>query len=203
MKACNFASLDPSLGQRVKGLGNVSAADRHLWEEFLRNPEAIAAKTESTAQQLLGKKTMNMRSLLPPEGPTEWLRTARARRVQSFFRAAVLSGYNFRCALTGLTIPGLLNASHIIPWSESVERRADPRNGICLNALHDRAFDRGLIAIDDDYRVIVSPRVSKTRDDAFAAQTLGSIEGTKLTLPERFEPDPRALAWHRQHIFQD
>lgn len=203
MKACNFASLDPRLGQRVKGLGNVSAADRHLWEEFLHNPEAVAAKTESTAYRLLGKKAIDMRPFLPPEGPTELFRTVRARRVQSFFRAAVLSGYNFRCALTGLAIPNLLNASHIIPWSKSVERRADPRNGICLNALHDRAFDRGLIAIDDEYRVLVSPLVSKAKGDTYAAQVLGSMEGTKQMLPERFEPDQSALAWHRRHIFQN
>src|SRR4030065_356201 len=80
MKACNFASLDPRLGQRVKGLGNVSTADRQLWEEFLHNPEAIAAKTESMAYRLLGKKAMDMRPLLPPEGPTELFRTVRARR---------------------------------------------------------------------------------------------------------------------------
>lgn len=202
MKACNFASLDPRLGRRVQGLGNVSAADRRLWEEFLRNPETIAAKMEAAADRLLGKVASGTPSFAAPNGPTESVRTIRARRVQSFFRAAVLSGYNFRCALTRLAVPELLTASHIIPWSENVARRADPQNGICLNALHDRAFDRGLIAIDDDYRVIVSPRIAKLTGDSFAARALGSMAGRKLALPERFEPDPSALAWHRRYIFQ-
>jgi hypothetical protein len=200
MKACNFASLDPRLSQRVKGLGNVSTADRHLWEEFLRNPEAMAAATESTAQRLLGKRITDTGPSPLPEGPTESFRTIRARRVQSFFRAAVLSSYNFRCALTGLAIPELLNASHIIPWSENVMRRADPRNGLCLNALHDRAFDRGLIAFDEEYRVIVSPLVAKSKNDTYATQALGSIAGRRLLLPERFEPDMSALVWHHKHV---
>lgn len=201
MKACNFASLDPHLSQRVKGLGNVSAADRQLWDEFLRNPEAIAATTESAAQRVLGKKAIAAQQLSPPEGPSEIFRTVRTRRVQSFFRAAVLSSYNFRCALTGLAIPELLNASHIIPWSENTNRRADPRNGLCLNALHDRAFDRGFIAFDDNYRVIISRHVTKAGKGAFTAQAFGSIAGTELTMPERFAPDQEALVWHRENVF--
>ena len=53
----------------------------------------------------------------------------------------------------------LLNASHIIPWSVDKMRRADPRNGLSLCVLHDRAFDRGLIAVDEDFRIILSEKV--------------------------------------------
>jgi len=201
MKACNFASLDPRLSQRVKGLGNVSAADRRLWEEFLHNPEAIAATTEFSAQRLLGKKIVETGPSLPPDGPTESFRTIRARRVQSFFRAAVLSSYNFRCALTGLTISELLNASHIIPWSENVARRADPRNGLCLNTLHDRAFDRGLITFDDDCRLVISSALSKKTLSGFGMSTFSAMEGERLTMPERFVPDREALVWHRDNVF--
>ena len=52
-------------------------------------------------------------------------------------------------------VPELLNASHIIPWSKDIARRADPCNGIALNALYDRAFDRGLITFDESFRQVL------------------------------------------------
>ena len=89
------------------------------------------------------------------------------------------------------------NASHIIPWSENVERRADPRNGIALNALHDRAFDRGLITFDDQLRLMISPRLETSDATPWHRDALLSLAGRALTLPARFQPDLEALAWHR------
>jgi hypothetical protein len=94
-----------------------------------------------------------------PDGPTEVTRIARTPRVQGFFRAAVLASYEYRCALSDIALPELLNASHIIPWKVHTARRADPRNGIALNTHCDRAFDRGLITFDESLRLVVSPRL--------------------------------------------
>lgn len=217
MKGCNFASLDPLHQQRgVTGLANRSQLEDQIWQAFTADSEAIAAEAEAlydalatpTAQDI-GAATSPAPPLelpgLPgelPGGPTEVERTVRARRVQGFFRRAVLSGYGHRCALTGLAIPQLLNASHIIPWSApgSEQLRADPTNGLCLNALHDRAFDRGLITFDEDHRLMVSPVLY---DDAVLGRLVESfVPRTQLTLPERFAPSPDALAYHREAIFQ-
>lgn len=199
MKACNFASLDPHHQKRgVSALGNVSKADRELWGRFVADPEAVAAEAETVAME------SDMRSVdaeLPGDGPTEVERTIRARRVQSFFRATVLTSYNCRCALTGLAVRELLNASHIIPWSDDVARRADPHNGICLNALHDRAFDRGLITFDEDCRLVLSPAIKHDDMTDFHRLSLHAMEGTPLHIPERFIPAAEALAYHREHIF--
>ena len=159
MKACNFASLDPVQQARaVSGLGNASAADRALFAAFEENAEVIAAEAEAAYARRLGQETEADLNLpeRSPEGPTEEERTVRARRVQSFFRAAVATSYEHRCAISGVALPELLNASHIVPWSVDTRRRADPRNGILLNTLYDRAFDRGLITVDDSLRVRVS-----------------------------------------------
>ncbi|MGQ0634603.1 MAG: HNH endonuclease [Planctomycetaceae bacterium] len=93
-----------------------------------------------------------------------------------------------------------------MPWRANVKRRADPRNGIALHALFDRAFDRGLIAFDEQLHVLISRRLSEelraecpTRSAAAAA--LFSIEGRQLNLPDRFRPDPTALSWHRATVF--
>ena len=136
-----------------------------------------------------------------PKGPTEVLRTVRARRVQAFFRAAVLASYEYRCALSEIGIRGLLNASHIVPWKVNVERRADPRNGMALNALYDRAFDRGLMTLDEEMRVVISGRLRGADVPALQRAAFGELEGRRLRMPRRWVPDARALAWHREHVF--
>ena len=73
-------------------------------------------------------------------------------------------------------MPGLLNASHIIPWNVNVERRADPRNGIALNALYDRAFDRGLITFDEGLRLVVSGRLKAKDGPVFQRQAFLEME---------------------------
>jgi predicted restriction endonuclease len=226
MKACNFASLDPQQKARnIKALGNVSSADRQLWESFLDNSEAIAQQAEAAyftmtrkikeeylpelgfiqreekEDQPLGETTSSG-SLPFFQGPTEKAALIKARCVQSFFRAAVLISYNNRCGLTGLAIPELLNASHIIPWSVDEKRRADPRNGICLNALHDRAFDRGLISFDENLRVIVSKTINNNEECELHCSQLVGISGRPLRLPERFQPEKEALEYHRTYIYR-
>jgi hypothetical protein len=206
MKACNFANLDPALQARgVRGLPNLANADRTIWDEFASNPEALAAEAEEAAIRLGDtddSDTAPDQLIRIPTGPTDVQRIIRARRVQSFFRAAVLTTYNTRCALSGISNPNLLIASHIIPWSDSVERRADPRNGICLNALFDRAFDRGLFAFDDALRVIFSPALRDATDEAPLACSLDKLEGQQLLSPSRFPPDVEALRYHRERVFK-
>jgi len=117
MKACNFASLDPAQQSRgIKALGNLSHADRELWEEFTLNSESIASEAEAAYERLVAAVTpIDIETIQTPEGPTEVARTIRSCRVQGFFRSAVLNVYNSRCALTEIALPALLNASHIIP----------------------------------------------------------------------------------------
>lgn len=203
MKACNFASLDPvQRARNVTALGNVSRGDRELWGSFLANPEAIAAEAEAVQAQLSGQDAPPLEIEFDlPEGPTEIVRTIRARRVQSFFRAAVLASYEYRCALSEIALPDLLNASHIVPWKTDIARRADPRNGIALNALYDRAFDRGLITFDDGLRVVLSPRLRTAGPPPLHRQALLELEGRPLRLPHRFAPDPGAMAFHRATVF--
>ncbi len=226
MKACNFASLDPQLRERrISGFGNASRADRALWEEFAADSAAVALAAESAFAELTGledettvpelgpagqsaprgrptKPRERVSKPPPPVGPTEAEALVRVRRVQRFFRAAVLAAYGGRCALTNLAIPNLLNASHIIPWHADEKRRADPRNGICLNVLHDRAFDRGLISFDDELRIIVSDRLREAEGELCELHRdhLLGLAGKKLRLPDRFLPDAAAIAYHRRKV---
>ena len=194
MKACNFAGLDPAFRRtNRRGLSGASEADRALWGEFEANSEQLAAEAEEAFARLEPAESQrDTADIRLPSGETDVLRVVRARRVQSFFRAAVVTSYNERCALSGLALPELLTASHIIPWSESVERRADPTDGVCLNALLDRAFDRGLFTLGDDLRVVVCRRWQAIAPEVAARLDLATFDRRPLDVPVRFACGPPA-----------
>ena len=97
-------------------------------------------------------------------------------------------------------MPELLVASHIIPWSVNAENRLNPRNGLCLSALHDKAFDKGIIAISDECTVRISKRKT-VEDDGFYRTAMLAYDGKRIALAEKFQPDPDFLAYHREKIF--
>jgi putative restriction endonuclease len=204
LKACNFASMDPAEQARgIRGMRNVSRADRQLWAEFEENSQRIAAESEEAYERFTHEPAPPLETeLVSPLGPTETERLVRVRRVQRFFRHAVLGRYEHRCALTGLAIPELLNASHIIPWAVDERRRAHPANGICLNALHDRAFDRGLLTFTDDFRAVFSERLRSIEVSSAQHALLLQFEGQPLQLPARVQPDRAALEYHRRNVFE-
>lgn len=73
---------------------------------------------------------------------------------QLMFKDAVSRAYGGRCAFTGGTYDGVLEACHIFPWREASDiQQLDVRNGILLNPLHHRLFDRGHMTITTDYRI--------------------------------------------------
>lgn len=187
MKACNFASLDPALKQ--KGLSGTSKADRELWNEFIENSSEIAEQAEAIYENRVRPLALTNSAISEikiPYGPTETWREVKTRRVQSFFRKTVLTSYNNRCAISGLAIPELLVASHIIPWAENENRRADPTNGIALSALYDKAFDRHLISFDQNFRLVLSERLKKEAKDEMVKEYFWRFEGRSLGMPSRF-----------------
>lgn len=126
------------------------------------------------------------------------------RKGQDYFRHMILANYGGRCALTGIDIPQLLLASHIIPWSDKLHKkdRLNPCNGICLSALYDKAFDQGLITFSpDDFSVQLSSALCENESKEYYNRHFGSISGKKLTLPAEYQPNPDFLAYHRDKVF--
>lgn len=77
--------------------------------------------------------------------------------------------------------------------------RINPRNGLCLNALHDRAFDRYLMWVDDDLKIRFSPRLAAVKkEEPEAAAWLRYFEGRPLLLPFEFQPSREFLRKHRE-----
>ena len=201
MKLVNIASLDDSITRTGRsGLRNASNADREMWAEMQSDWTAFTAAAEAALEEN-GEQPSAGGS--PADDAAQGIdvpTTATRRRGQALFRQTILSAYRNQCALAGLADQRLLIASHIIPWSQDPGMRLNPRNGIALNPLHDKAFDQGLITFDDDLRLQISPAL-QTADSDFVHLTFTRQTGTQLAIPEKFAPDPEALAYHRARIF--
>lgn len=196
LKLVNLASLDPEHHARgVRGMTHVSRLDREVWEEYYGKWETLADAFELEEDQ---PDTSDA-----PEMETDALSLRLSRRGQGFFRRSVLAAYGTRCCITGIDVPDLLRASHIVPWSHDPAHRLDPRNGLAMNALHDVAFDRGFITIDESYRICISPTLAHTMDEPAHTQFFDKYAGRKIFLPERFAPLEAHLLYHRESIFRN
>ncbi len=129
---------------------------------------------------------------------------SKRRRGQDYFRYMILTNYDNRCAITGIDIPQLLLASHIIPWADKSHKkdRLNPCNGICFSALYDKAFDKGLITVSpDDYTICLSSALREYETQEYYDKHFGSIENQRITMPIEHKPNRDFLAYHRDHVF--
>jgi putative restriction endonuclease len=192
LKLVNFASFDPALRARgIRGMSNASRLDRIVWDRFYGNWDALASIED--AERVVTEQR--------PSRPTTAERITAVRLGQGFFRNAVLAAYEVSCCITGIAAPELLRASHIMPWSVSQAHRLDPSNGVCLNALHDAAFDAGLIGLDEDLCVTVSRSTRGTMPLGSYADYFARYEGKRIRTTERFAPNAECLRYHREHVF--
>lgn len=203
LKLGNFASFDPTLQERgVKGASNASKLDKQIWDEFYNNwdatlieSEKLLAQTKHTTIEKLNKIETDD---LPREGK-EKERLIKVRVNQSIFRTMILAIYNYKCCITGIDNADLLIASHIVPWSKDEKNRLNPINGLCLNALHDRAFDKGLITISaEDYTIKVSSKLKKKDIAESIEQNFINLEGGIILLPDKFRPSKEFLKIHNE-----
>lgn len=210
MKLVNFASLDPAITSTGRsGLGNASSLDREIWAEFHADWEGLAIECSRLRTALAESKgavatpVLDMDEAASLEDFTgETRRVVTEQRIkQHFFRRAVLSSYRGRCCMSGLSEPRLLIASHIVPWSKDKANRLNPSNGLCLSSLHDRAFDKGLLTVTLDYKIMVSPLLEKQYENEFVRHAFFDLNGKSIELPERFAPHEAFFEFHNANIF--
>jgi len=205
MKLSNIASLDPAITDTGRvGLEGASTSDKAMWAEMQTDWDSFVLASSSAVEAL---------GALPADEPVEFDSeddqnfTGRTRPAQvnvrvgqQFFRRAVLSAYQEKCAISQLSVPKLLVASHIVPWKESQSQRLNPRNGICLSVLHDKAFDKGILTIAPDMTVKVSKRWAD-KADGFFASSIAAFHGKPISKPEKFAPLDEFLEFHRESVF--
>ncbi|MBQ8707820.1 MAG: HNH endonuclease [Succinivibrionaceae bacterium] len=208
LKMCNLAALDPMLRQRgVSGMKHGSLLDQEVFQEFCDSWEELSYEAQKirAEYQRASIEQINPELMLSqiPQGADRVAET-KIRIGQDFFRNSVLSAYRNRCCITGIENSQLLVASHIKPWSvsDADRERTNPCNGLCLNALHDKAFDRGLITITADYRILISPRIADSGMDEKTRLWFLSYADARIMQPEKFPPDPNFIRYHNEVIFQ-
>jgi putative restriction endonuclease len=205
-KLVNFASMDPSLQARgIKGAVNASRLDREIWNEFYNNwderayqsEQLLAEKENTTPEQLNNIPEME----LPREGKTREA-MIKVRVNQSFFRQMILADYNSTCCITGIRQPELLVAGHIMPWSLDEKNRLNPQNGIALNALHDRAFETGLLTITPELKIKISPSLFRQKKTQLLEDYFFRYDNQDIISPSKFLPDEEFLIYHNEVRFK-
>ncbi|MDD7596671.1 MAG: HNH endonuclease [Prevotellaceae bacterium] len=201
MKIGNLGRLDPKLKERgIVGLTHGAKMEQEVWKDFYDNPDKLAYESECLIAKYTKndlEKAANVDIDHLPEGK-ERLAIVKQRVNQSFFRSAVMCSYDFKCCISGVGNSELLEACHILDWSEDKNNRSNPENGLCLNSLFHKAYDKYLIAITPDYKIIISDEmIEKTEDESFKCYLLG-LQNKKLILPNRFYPKPDFLDYHYQ-----
>lgn len=199
----NYAACDPYiLNSGRHGMTSGVPICKPYWDEFSNNREVLFREAAEIKARLQQQSIEESLEIAPMDFVGHERETVIRQRIeQSAFRSMVLNNYECRCAVTGITVPELLVASHIIPWAEREDTRLNPENGICLSSLYDKAFDRGLISIDNHYRIILSDRLRTYEGREFYGVHFGSIENQEIILPEEHKPDLQYLEWHRDCVF--
>ncbi len=205
LKLSNFASFDPSLHARgIKGFQNASKLDLQIWNEFYENWDQLPFESEKLLSEYQQTTVEALNQINIDELPTEGKvrnQLVKVRVNQNFFRSMIMASYNNQCCITGLSRPELLVAGHIRPWSTDEKNRMNPRNGIALNALHDKAFEVGLITILPTYKIKVATIIKKQKDQA-SKDLFVLYNNQSIVLPKRFLPDKEFLEYHNDVRFQ-
>ena len=221
LKIWNIAAHDVNRKAQSKaGMKHGSKLDSQVWQWYAENPDAFMAECLDLLQHALLQA--NKRHFHPaplasdryspletatrllldrhnPEGD-ERKATTIQRINQSYFRNSLLLNYQCTCCITGMQIPSMLIASHIKPWKASTPtEKTAASNGLLLNAFHDRAFDQGLISIDDGYRIMVNH--DKVRHSPINDQWLYAFEDQRIMLPSISRPSHEFIEYHHKHIF--
>lgn len=204
-KLVNFASLDPSLQARgIKGASNASKLDKKIWDEFFYNWDDLPYESEKLLAEFKHSSVEKINDI----DETEFIREGKTKeqlvkvRVnQSFFRKTILASYNDTCCITGIKERDFLIAGHIKPWGIDEENRLNPRNGIAINALHDKAFEAGYLTITPDFKIKISPLLLKQKIDSIN-EYFTKYENQDIILPSRFLPDVEFLKYHNQERFK-
>lgn len=193
MRLTNFASVDPYHQQRgIKGMSGGYSQVKPIWDEFVSNQEDLVFESERILADYQGKTIEEAHpeiefDLKNLKGEVKE-RLVKTRVNQSVFRQMILKTYSSQCAISGIDLPELLVAGHIVPWADDEHNRLNPENGLCLSNLYDRAYEKGLICIDTDYKMLISKQLKDHTTKSYYQEFFGKYDGKCITLPRQYQP---------------
>jgi putative restriction endonuclease len=209
--AVAYAQIDPNLAELLKNEPTRNELRQTLLNSYF--PGHTAYQSISTDDSLSDLK----REMLE-ESPIEYKAKLKDLKIRldpetyqievyardTLFRREIIRLYDDACCITGVRVSApysfsMVDACHIVPFYKTFNNH--PTNGIALCPNLHRAFDKGAISIDDNYRVIVSRTFVENETSSYCLKTLA---GTPIGLPkdERYLPDLDAFAWHRINTFK-
>lgn len=205
-KLMNFTSLDPEKQRKGnKGKSGAGSGDKIIWGEYFNEWEKLTNDSATILSKIQHKpieRIFNFEEDLKFIKGKEREKLIKIRVNQNNFRQRILASYNEKCCITGLNIPSLLIASHIIPWARNEQERLNPRNGLCLNPIHDKAFDKGLITLTTDYKIKLSQEILVRKQDISVQNFFLKYENQPIILPDRYLPSIDFLDWHYTNVFK-
>lgn len=118
------------------------------------------------------------------------------------FSRRVREAYRERCSLTGLRLingggRAEVEAAHIRPVGGGHNGPDSIWNGIALSRTAHWMFDRGLVSLEDDYRIIVSPSAPDNAHRLLRPEMVADVPDSP-----REQPHPTFLKYHRDYIFK-
>lgn len=189
----------------ITGLSNGGKLEKVIWDEFHGNWDELAYESEKLISQFQNKTLIETNELDLtdfPEGK-DAERLVKMRVNQNFFRSSVLSSYYQKCCITGIKITEFLVASHIIPWRSNKEQRMNPRNGLCLNSIHEQAFGKSFLTVTEDYQIKISDEIFEHKENQSIKDFFLQYNTQKISLPDKFLPSQEFLEFHHNNIFRE
>ena len=140
-------------------------------------------------------KSTERNTLIPVLAEAESEVKTKLRLGQQNFRKGVLPLWNSQCAICGISLPELLQASHSKPWKDGTnEERIDPFNGLLLCRNHAGLYEKGFIAFDGSGRLHISGEIAEEQYPLYDLK-----QKFKLKLYPENKP---YVKWHKKHLFR-
>ena len=207
--AVEYAQIDEELFLLMKNSLSNSVLKQFLLDEYFPNTKAQLVEQK----EYLNDKYSEIENKILHEPPAEYRSEIQTLIKQQdeeeifirggIFKREIPKIYNYTCCISGMRIDAtvqvsLIDACHIVPFSESYNDTISNGIALCPN-LH-RAFDRGLISVDEDYRVIVSGSFTEGESD----YSIRKFDRKRINLPNNrsFWPEIQNLTWHKGNVFK-
>lgn len=197
MRLCNYAHLDPNLP--ADGLSGGGKNCVTYWDRYANNLSQLkidAAISRIRIIEDVDSQTLSIARIKETDRLVDDMYDFK-------FQDIILSNYNSRCAVTGMAIPSLVTACHIVPSSVDEEINLKAENGLCLTILHAKAFVNGLIGIDADYCFHVSSELKQYVFENGYSTNFKRYDNQKISFGNVIsKPNPEFLDWHMQTIYR-
>ncbi len=197
-----FAWLNADLFDLLMNPEQREGIRRMILKEYFKKETYNHTTLKEERLKYLEQLEMDFLSGQAASPPVKYFRLVETEARSVVFKTEVPKKYGFTCAISGHQLTStsaiqMIDACHIRPWSRTKDDSI--QNGLTLSPTIHRAFDRFLISIDEDYRVLVSRAFTENDNSPF---NLKQFEGRTIKLPEKPEwyPSQEALEWHRAQL---